>query len=423
MKKTRFLVFVLLGLILAVSLVFVACNRQEGGGGQQTTSGSTSGPPLEIWTMFTGADGITFTEMVENYNSTNPTLRVNHIPIEANDLYLRLQLAVASGQGVPDMAMNHIERIALFQEQGRVVDLSPYLASSPVRRENYNPKAWAMTEIAGGHYGVPLDVHSYILWVNWDLYNRYGLNDLDDGVLTWDEAIASARRILATGDGVTPIGLGWHRVIFLASYAQLGGTLSQNGTDPSFDNPIARQVIEHYRNMVSQGWTHKWGEDAWRMFLGGEILYMPEGIWMYNDIKGAGLNARGFDFPVFDARTKGNWTSSHQFTIPTKRTLDTSRIAASLEFINWVGQNSNAWAIAGQMPAHVGGQRGDLQTLPQAFLANENDELKIYGYKYYGDAVEALDVVLSDMFYSNITVDAGIRQAMQETRDRLEANR
>ena len=422
MKKKTITAALLMGLALAVSLVFVACNRQSGGS-QPTARASGSTTPLEIWTMFTGADGTTFTEMVEAYNNTNPTLRVNHIPIEANDLYLRLQLAVASGQGVPDMAMNHIERIALFQEQNRVVNLAPYLANSPIRRENYNAKAWAMTEIAGGHYGIPLDVHSYILWVNWDLYTRYGLRDLDDGVLTWDEVAATGRRIQATGDPITTIGLGWHRVIFLASYAQLGGQLSQNGTDPSFDNAISRQVLDNFRNMVSQGWTHKWGEDPWRMFLGGEMLYMPEGIWMFNDIRGVGMNARAYDFPVFDAARKGNWTSSHQFTIPTRRTLDNDRIAASLSFMNWIGENSNAWATAGQVPAHVGGQRGDLRNLPQAFLADYDQELVIHGYKYYGDTVEALDVVLSDMIFSNITVDAGLRQAMQEARDRISQNR
>jgi multiple sugar transport system substrate-binding protein len=370
--------------------------------------------------MFTGADGVTFTEMVAAYNATNPAIKVNHQPIEANDLYLRLQLVVASGTGIPDIAVNHIERIPLFQEEGRIVNLASHLANSPSKKERYNPKAWAMTEIAGGHYGIPLDVHSYILYVNQDLYSKYGLTDLDDGVLTWDEVRATAQKIKATGDPIVPIGLGWLRVMFLASYAQLGGTLSTNGKDPSFDNAIARQVLNSYNGLVNQGYTQRWGDDPWKMFLGGEMLYMPGGIWMINNVKDVGLNAKMYDFPVFDAKVKGNWTSSHQFTIPTRKDADPARIAASLEFINWVGENSGAWAVAGQVPAHEGGQKQGLTGLPQAFLADEEDELKIYGYKYYGYAVEALDTVLGDMIFGNITIDDGLKQSVQETRDRIE---
>ena len=58
-----------------------------------------------------------------------------------------------------------------------------------------------------------------------DLYEKYGLKDLDDGVLTWDELAATAE--VVKQDNIIPIGLSWFRPIFLGSYAQLGGTLSE----------------------------------------------------------------------------------------------------------------------------------------------------------------------------------------------------
>ena len=67
---------------------------------------------------------------------------------------------------------NHIERVPLYQEEGRILDLTPYLEASDIKKDNYNSKAWEMTDLNGGHYGVPLDVHSYVLWVNMDLYER-----------------------------------------------------------------------------------------------------------------------------------------------------------------------------------------------------------------------------------------------------------
>src|SRR5699024_10996808 len=119
---------------------------------------------IEFWTVFTGADGSSMQAMVDAYNATDPDYTVNHRSIEANDLYLKLPLAIQSGEDVPDVAINHVERVPLFQEMGLLEDYSRVLAESNIKRENYNPKAWTMTEIDGGHYGIPLDVHSFCLY-------------------------------------------------------------------------------------------------------------------------------------------------------------------------------------------------------------------------------------------------------------------
>lgn len=419
-------------LLIVVSLLFslVACggnttsttSKTDGAGGtaeSATEVAEGKKGTLEIWTMFTGADGDAFPNIVEQYNATNPDYTVLHRPLEANDLYLKLQLAVSSGEGIPDMAMNHIERIPVFQEEGRVLDLTSYLADVGIKKEDYNAKGWSMTDIAGGHYGIPLDIHSYILWVNMDLYNQYGLKDLDDGVLTWDEFAKTAE--IVKKDGSIPMGLSWLRPIFLGSYAQLGGVLSDNGQDPSFDNEIAKKVLTQYRTMVQEGNTQKDGEDSWKAFMGGQVLYEPEGVWMLNAVKDSELNIKAFDFPVFDEAQKGNWTSSHQFTIPTNPNRDPERVKASLEFIKFVGENSVGWSSAGLVPSHVSVAEDETFTqMPQAFLANENEELKIYDYKYYGYAVESLDKVLGDIIFNKISIEDGLKQALTETKDKVE---
>lgn len=374
---------------------------------------------LEIWTMFTGADGEAFPTIVNMYNATNPDYTVVHRAMEANDLYLKLQIAVSSGEGIPDMAMNHIERIPLFQEEGKVMDLTPYLTEAGIEKENYNAKSWSMTDIAGGHYAVPLDIHSFVLWVNMDLYEKYGITDLDDDVLTWDEFAKTAE--VVKKDSVIPMGLSWLRPIFLSSYAQLGGKLSDDGTVPSFDNDIAKQVLTQYTSMVKAGNTQVDGDDPFKAFLGGNVLYMPEGCWTLNAVRDSGLNIKAFDFPVFDANIKGNWTSSHQITIPENPNADPERIKASMEFIKFVGENSIGWSAAGLVPSHISVTMDDtFNQLPQAFLATENEELKIYDYKYYGYAVEALDKVLGDIIFNKISIEEGLKQAFTETKDKIE---
>lgn len=374
---------------------------------------------IEFWTVFTGADGTSMQAMVDAYNATNPDYTVNHRAIEANDLYLKMPLAIQSGEDVPDVCINHIERVPLFQEQGFLVDYTDYLADSPISKENYNPKAWEMTEIAGGHYGIPLDVHSYILYVNEDLYEKYGNGVLDDGTLTWEELESIGDACAA--DEIIPMGMAWLRVKFLASYAQLGGTLSTDGNTPDFNNDTAVKVLDNWVKLREEGYTHKEGDDPWQLFLAGKMLFCPEGIWMYNDVKEAGLNARMYDYPVFDGGAKGNWTSSHQFVLPKNENRDDEKTKAVLDFINFMGNNSLEWAKAGQCPAHVSIKEvAEFKDMPQAFVADEADELKIYNYKYYGYAVESLDTVLGEVFWGRMTPQEGLDQAVQETKDKIE---
>jgi len=395
-------------------------------GSTQDTSESTSTPvapgkkgSIEYWTVFTGADGSSMQAIVDAYNATNPDYTVNHRAIEANDLYLKMPLAIQSGQDVPDLVINHVERLRIFKDNGFLIDLTPYLEASGIKAENYNPKAWAMSDIDGGHYGVPLDIHSYILYVNMDLYEKYGNGALDDGVLTWDEVRASADACVK--DGIIPMGLAWLRVKFLAAYAQLGGTLSSDGVTPDFNNDKAKKVLQNWIDLYQAGYTQKDGDAPWELFLGGKMLYCPEGQWMWNNVKESGLNAKMFDYPVFDPKIKGNWTSSHQFVIPKDDSRPAEELKAALDFVNYVGNNGLEWAKAGQTPAHNSIKNiPEFKEMPQAFLANENEELKIYDYKYYGYAVESLDKVLGEILFGRMTIEEGLNQAVQETKDRIE---
>lgn len=435
MKMKKFLV-----LLLAVSLglSLMACGNSQKDEGKEVTDDSGSNDvveneqpevepevepgkkgSLEFWTVFTGADGSSMQAIVDAYNATNPDYTVNHRAIEANDLYLKMPLAIQSGEDVPDVAINHIERVPLFQENGFLEDYNTVLEGSAIKAENYNPKAWQMTEIAGGHYGIPLDVHSFALYVNMDLYEKYGNGALDDGVLTWDEIKASGDAAVA--DNIIPIGMTWHRVKFLAAYAQLGGTLSTDGTVPDFNNDIAKKVLDTWTELNSLGYIQKDGDAPWEMFLGGNMLYCPEGIWMYNNVKETGLNAKIYDYPTFDPEVKGNWTSSHQFVIPKDDKRDADKTKAVLDFIDFVGNNSLEWAKAGQVPAHNAIKEvAEFTEMPQAFLADQNEELKIYNYKYYGYAVESLDKILAEVMFGRMTAEDGLNQAVQETKDRIE---
>jgi multiple sugar transport system substrate-binding protein len=300
------------------------------------------------------------------------------------------------------------------------MDLTDYLPKSEVAAENYNAKVWSMTDVNGGHYAVPLDYHSYITYVNMDLYEKYGNGALDDGYLTWDEIKASADAVVA--DNLIPIGLDWKGADWRSAYAQLGGTMSDDGVQPSIIDEDSIRVLTQWQELYEAGYTTQEGDSAWSLFLGGQLLYCTEGIWMYNNVKEAGLNAVMTEYPAFSETERGGWTSSHNFVIPKDDSRSEEEVLAALDFINFVGENSLEWAKAGQVPAHKSIiDNEEFQGMQQYFLTQNDDLIKMYDYKYYGYVNEALDKVYKEINYCRMTPEEGLQQAEQEVRDRISA--
>ena len=127
---------------------------------------------IDYWSVFTGGDGAVMQGMVDAFNASQDEVHVNHTPMTADDLYQKIPLTVQTGTGIPDVAVVHIERIPNFVAKDM---LYPYdmelVAQAGIVPENYNQAAWERTDIDGEHYGIPLDVHGYITYINKDLFD------------------------------------------------------------------------------------------------------------------------------------------------------------------------------------------------------------------------------------------------------------
>lgn len=379
---------------------------------------------IEFWTVFTGPDGTSMQKMVDEYNKTGPSMKVVHRPIGADDLYAKIPTMVASGKNIPDLCINHVERLPLFVEQGILTPMDDYLAKSgKIKPENYVKTAWDMSTINGKHYAVPLDVHSFPLYYNVDLLKKYGPELIDKKNITFDDVkkVATA----AKKDGINGIGVTWLRVLYLAWLADVSGTLSSDGTNPSFADEKGIQAIQTFREMREQGLTTQDGDDPKQLFLAGKLVFYPEGIWMKNALEEVKTLNFGMTNQVsFDGTTVFNWTSSHQIVMLKNPSMTDEKAAACMDFLAWIGDNSIEWARSGQNPASLKIMENDeYKKMKQSFLLSQPETLKIYNYKYYGFAVESLDKVLGDMVFGKIGVKEGLEKAQKETADRIKAGK
>lgn len=385
--------------------------------------------PVEIdyWSVFTGADGATMQSMVDEFNASQDEVHVNHTPMTAEDLYQKIPMTVQTGAGVPDVTIVHIERIPNFVTNELLV---PYdldaIAEAGIVPDNYNQSAWNASTIDDEHYGIPLDVHSYVTYINKDLFDKYDLNEfVADGYITFDEIRAIGDKARAAGYTGEIYNLGWQRAQLLGKYAQEGdGKLSQDGIHPSINNDAMRHAMEAMKSLANDGYTTVKDTDYSSKFYGGELLIWEEGIWMSAAARDAGINFAMYPGVCYSPDNAKSWTSSHNFVQFADDNRTEEEDAAVAKFVNWMGEHSYTWAKqAGQCPAHKSiNDVAEFKDMPQAFLADPArvNELAIFSYEYWGLFDTAISRVGWD-FTDIMTIDDALVQIENEINDAIAA--
>lgn len=383
---------------------------------------------IDYWSVFTGGDGATMQGMVDAFNASQDEVHVNHTPMTADDLYQKIPMTVQTGSGVPDVAVVHIERIPNFvtNEMLYAYDMDLINDAAGIVAENYNQAAWTASDIDGEHYGIPLDVHSYVTYINKDLFDKYDLNEfVADGYITFDEIRQLGDKARAAGYEGEIFNLGWMRAQMLGYYAQEGdGLLSQDGVHPSINNDSMKKAMETMKSLSEDGYTTVKNTDYSSKFYGGELLVWTEGIWMKAAVVDAGINFEMFPGVCYTPETCKSWTSSHNFVqfADEERTEEEDRAVA--KFVNWMGENSLTWAKdAGQCPSHLSiNNVAEFKDMPQSFLADPArvDELNIYSYEYWGLFDTAFSRVGWD-FVDAMSIEDALVQIEQEINDAIAA--
>ena len=383
---------------------------------------------IDYWSVFTGGDGATMQGMVDAFNASQDEVHVNHTPMTADDLYQKIPMTVQTGSGVPDVAVVHIERIPNFvtNEMLYAYDMDLINDAAGIVAENYNQAAWTASDIDGEHYGIPLDVHSYVTYINKDLFDKYDLNEfVADGYITFDEIRQLGDKARAAGYEGEIFNLGWMRAQMLGYYAQEGdGLLSQDGVHPSINNDSMKKAMETMKSLSEDGYTTVKNTDYSSKFYGGELLVWTEGIWMKAAVVDAGINFEMFPGVCYAPETCKSWTSSHNFVqfADEERTEEEDRAVA--KFVNWMGENSLTWAKdAGQCPSHLSiNNVAEFKDMPQSFLADPArvNELNIYSYEYWGLFDTAFSRVGWD-FVDAMSIEDALVQIEQEINDAISA--
>ena len=394
-----------------------------------TAATAMAATEINYWSVFTGGDGAVMQGMVDAFNASQDEVIVNHTPMTADDLYQKIPLTVQTGTGIPDVCVVHIERIPNFVNQELLYSYDlDLVAEAGIKQENYNQAAWVKSTIDDEQYGIPLDVHGYITYINKDLFDQYGLNEiLADGYITFDEVKWAGDKAKEQGFTGKTFDLGWMRAQMLGYYAQLaeGHKLTDDGVAPALDKEAMKKAMETMKELWEQGYTSEKNIDYSSMFYGGEMLIWSEGIWMKAAVVDAGVNFEMYPAVCYTPETCKSWMSSHNFVQFADEERTEEEDLAVAKFIDFMGNNSLVWAKdAGQVPAHVSlNEVAEFASMPQAFLADpaREDELAIYYYLHWGLFDTAFSRVGWDFVDGTISIDAAIEQIEKEVADAIAA--
>lgn len=315
------------------------------------------------WDFLGGGDGVRMKSMIDAFNESHDDIQITPTTLEwGTPYYTKVQTSVATGQG-PDVMTYHLSRFPLGLEQGVLSPITDEeLASVDLSKDDYPESLVEAATFDGEMYGVPLDVHSIVLYYNKDILREAGLlgeDDLPTGLDGIDNFNAALATIAETG--VLPLSLSntadsgtiWR--LFYTLLSQQGGQVVE-GDEVVLDD-AANTAFSTMYDWVEQGYARRNLEyaDSIALFTSGQAAMTINGVWEVPTMTDLAAKGELFDWGAVAIPTlfdqPATWADSHVFAIPSGD-MDPEKRTAVLEVMAWMNKNSIMWASAGHIPAY-----------------------------------------------------------------------
>lgn len=382
-------------------------------------SGCGNKNKITMWTPLTGEDGAIMDQMVEEYNDTDPEFPVEHVV--SPDLYTQIYTVMSTGEGTPDLSIIHADRVAGFERQGMLEPLDELMAThSDLNQDNYIEQAWEVGNVDDVQYAIPLDIHSNVLYYNKDLLEKYDATSfLDDDVVTIDEIMSLSGKLDEGDYAINNSLISW---VLLGLVVDLGGDISDEEGNPTINTPEMEEAMQALVDIQEEGLMTPNGEDGYAMFQGNQVLFSSDGTWSslaFDQVED--LNYGVTNIYSFDPDNFHNRSSAHVFAMLDNDERTDEKEEGIADFLTWVRENSITWADAGQIPAsREVFESPEFEDHQQSFFTSsqeELDSLHIFMYENYGYVEAAINNVINDVLYGEMSVDDGLKAAQSEVED------
>lgn len=390
---------------LGAAATLAAC---RGGSGSQTPAHSNGGAKyagpnvtIKFWNGWTGADGVTATKMINQFNAQTRNIKVRTSTFMWADFLQKLPAAVQSGNG-PDVAVMHIDDMPTMAAQQVIVPIADVAKALGLKESDFVPAVWNGGIYNGKRYSIPIDVHNLALFYNKTLMQRAGLDPAKPptNASEYLAACAQLKRHGIQGSWVSPMqftGGFW----FESLLWQFGGNIfDPQVTKATWDSPAGVEALTWMVNLIKQGYSPaNVGQDAdYIAMKNGKNVFNWQGIWQVSDVQALKKYEIGVAPVPKIGPNGGVWGNSHQFTIPRQQSVDANKSDASRYFINWFTRHELEWATSAKVPANralvASPQFHSMKLLPE--FAAEMGEI------HFPPSVAGIDDALNELYTNGV---------------------
>jgi multiple sugar transport system substrate-binding protein len=334
---------------------------------------------LTYWDFLGGGDGVRMKQIVEEFNKSQSDVHVTESTLTWGEpFYTKVHTGVVSGQ-TPDVMTYHLSHFAAGI-QGK--DLRPItneeLAAAGLKQSDFQDSIVQRSlELSKtyGHtdqlFGVPLDIHTLVLYYNKTALQKAGLLG-SDGKPTGMDSIEAFNKMLGEAKAkahLLPIAEStnteepascWR--VWYTLFKQQGADFIKDGK-LSFDD-VEKQgttALQILADWMKNGYTPKSTnyQSSVALFTAGRSVFMMNGNWEVPTLVDLAKNKKlTFDYGVmaFPKLYEKNdtWADSHQLAIPNnaKNPPSPEKVAAALKFIAYVVKQVT-WAGGGHIPCYL----------------------------------------------------------------------
>lgn len=379
MKHTKRTLFLLIGGLLLVGCGKTPVSEEPSIDGSMPEFENVQ---LTYGNMITGADGTAMRKLVQNFNAEyEGKIQVSETFLPETDYYESLVATIPMKRSF-DIALVHSYRIPSFANKDLLYPLDSLMSATGlgIEKENYIPAVYDAMMYEGKQYGVPLDVHSIMLYYNKDLLATHNV----EVPTTRAELVAAAQKMPNTQAGGygLPLSTTWpSEYIFTSALYQNGGTEIDTSTHmPAYNNEAGLKALKAMTDFIHVDKISPLNVNVdgdLLMFQQGKAMFHINGNWMLNGMIDSGINfgvAPLSDILVEtpNSTSKKVAARSHTLVLPQGRN-DVNKQKASLVFIKYITENAYLWAQSG---GHI----------PASNIARESAEyLALPHHQTYGD--------------------------------------
>jgi multiple sugar transport system substrate-binding protein len=279
-----------LTLVLATT---AACGGSGGSGASGGSTALTAHGPIKVWLSNNPEEVAWGKDMVKAWNTAHPTETVTAQEIPAGKTSEEVIGAAITAGNAPCLVFNTAPAaVPGFQKQGGLVALDSFPDGKAYVEARTGTAADQYKSPDGKFYQIPWKSNPVMIFYNKDILKRAGVDTVKPPLATYDEFLATSRRIVSSGAAQAAIWPSPTSEFFQSWFdfsplyaAETGGKQLVEDGKATFDSDAGKKVAGFWRKMYAEKLApqERYNADSFADKKAAMAIVGPWAISVYGD--------------------------------------------------------------------------------------------------------------------------------------------